>query len=325
MKLGRTILSTGEPSLYDTIQDSHNLIQLGEVVSVDDPNFLGRIKVKIKGPVSRGGDSGILDEDLAWCFPLVPKFLYSQPKVGEAVFIFVFNKNKEHSDRMYLGPIISQPQQLNYDPYNITALRGFSFGSQTPSVSTNTIPELDGVFPDGDDVSIQGRFNTDITQKTNEVIIRAGKFELNTPSTNNPFTIKFNAKTQGYIQIKNDVSVSVDNPNEKGTVVNVVGSKINLITHKNGSPIFNVTNQENLISDDVLKQILSEAHQLPFGDILLEYLVLLKEAFFAHVHNGSGNPPTDLTSSGNKLSLAAFKAKADDLEKSMLSSNIRIN
>jgi hypothetical protein len=51
--------------------------------------------------------------------------------------------------------------------------------------------------------------------------------------------------------------------------------KINL-THENGSPRFNLTNQDNLISDSELDKMLSEAHQLPFGDVLLEYLRLLK-------------------------------------------------
>jgi hypothetical protein len=33
--------------------------------------------------------------------------------------------------------------------------------------------------------------------------------------------------------------------------------------------------------------------RLPFGDVLLEYLKLLKEALFSHVHNGNGNTATD--------------------------------
>ena len=74
-----------------------------------------------------------------------------------------------------------------------------------------------------------------------------------------------------------------------------------------------------------MTRILTEAHQLPFGDVLLEYLKLMKDALFSHVHNGSGNPPTDLTISGNKQALAAFKSKADSLEKAMLSRNVRIN
>jgi hypothetical protein len=69
-----------------------------------------------------------------------------------------------------------------------------------------------------------------------------------------------------------------------------------------------------------LDKILSEAHQLPFGDVLLlEYLRLLKDALYGHVHNGSGNPATDLTADGNKQALAIFKSKADELEKQMLS------
>jgi hypothetical protein len=53
-----------------------------------------------------------------------------------------------------------------------------------------------------------------------------------------------------------------------------------------------VTNNENLISDSELSKILSSeidggAHRLPFGDVLLEYLKLLKEALFSHVHNGN--------------------------------------
>jgi hypothetical protein len=81
-----------------------------------------------------------------------------------------------------------------------------------------------------------------------------------------------------------------------------------------------VTNNENLISDSELSKILSSeidggAHRLPFGDVLLEYLKLLKEALFSHVHNGNGNTATDLTSSGNKQALTEFKAKAEKLEK----------
>jgi hypothetical protein len=48
--------------------------------------------------------------------------------------------------------------------------------------------------------------------------------------------------------------------------------------------------------------------------VLLEYLKLLKEALFSHVHNGNGNTATDL-SSGNKQALTEFKAKAEKLEK----------
>ena len=262
----------------------------------------------------------------------MPKHFSIQPKIGESVYIFNFSRDKQHVDRMYLGPIISQPHKLNFDSHYGTALAGFSFGTQSANVNINDIPEINGVFPNPSDVSIEGRYNTDITQKDNEIVIRAGKFEVSTPSNENIYPFKFNKTTQAFIQIKNDVTTKKigDLTAEKGTVTNIVSNKINLITHSGGFPRFNVTNQTDLISDDELLKILSletegGAHRLPFGDVLLEYLILLKNALFFHVHRGNGLTATDLATSGNVQAIAAFKAKAEDLEKKMLSNNIRIN
>ena len=94
--------------------DVFKVIEVGEVVSNDDPYHMGRIKVRIKGPRNGGGDDGILDADLPWCVPLLPKFFANQPKPKEAVFIFKFSKFREFADRMYLGPIISQPDNVLY-------------------------------------------------------------------------------------------------------------------------------------------------------------------------------------------------------------------
>ncbi len=306
------------------------IISVAEVISVTDPNYLGRIKVRIKGTRAKGGDDGILDADLPWCFPLIPKFIATQPKVKESVFVFSFGTDKQFIDRMYIGPIISQPQQLPFDPYYMSALSSFSFDSSAPATSVATIPNLIGVFPNPEDVSIQGRYNTDITQKRNEIVLRAGKFiETNDTAisfNNNPFPFTYNTKTQGYIQIKNDVTVATDTNNNttKGTVTNIVSNKINLLTHADGNPNFNLTNPNNLISDEELTKILSDAHQVPFGDVLLEYLILVKNAILSHVHNGSGNVATDLTTNGIQ-SIKEFKDKANALEAQMLSKNIRIN
>jgi hypothetical protein len=328
MNEGTQKITRGNTPQIDASKDFSRIVEVALVVSVDDPYHMGRIKVRIKGPRSKGGDDGILDNDLPWCFPLIPKTYSVTPKPKEAVFVFIFNKDREFADRLYIGPIISQPDKFNFDSYFETALRGFSFAPITPNVSIDKIPELKGVFPDPMDVSIQGRYNTDITQKPNEIVIRTGKFEISKPNGNNPYPFKFNTKTQAYIQIKNDVTLQVKtdtSAEQKGTVTNIVSNKVNIITHENGNPRFNVTNQDNLISEEEMANILKNAHQLPFGDILLQYLILMKEALLNHVHNGSGNPATDLTTSGNKQTIAEFKAKADDLEKSMLSKNIRIN
>jgi hypothetical protein len=326
--------STNRLGTYDGITFSQTF-SIGKVISVDDPQAMGRIKVYVNGTTARGGDNGITNlidvktndinpSSLPWAMPMNSMFS-SQPKVGEAVIVFNIDNKKTGIDRIYIGPIISQPQNLNYEAYDFSPLNGLTASNKEPDKSVFDIPELrEGVFPKGDEVSIQGRFNTDITQKNNEIIIRAGKFES---SNSNKFNITFNNRTQAFIQIKNDVSFpSIEDPNEKefGTITNIVASKINLLTHKNGAPIINL-NPTDLINDEQMKKVFAEAHQLPFGDILLEYLRLLKDAIFYHVHNGNGNPATDLTGEGNSQSIAVLKSKADDLEKRMLSKNIRIN
>ena len=324
--------------------DSFRYLQYAVVESVYDETGMGRIKARIQGPVDLGGDSDLpifaaldkfgkpVEKEIPYAFPLLPKHLSTIPKVGEVVWIFVLGRNSGGADRLYIGPIISQLDKLNGDRFKGgTPLRPFSFTQLDPSApvltddtTTKKIPELIGVFPKADEISIQGRYNTDITQKNNEIVIRAGKFEA---SNSNEYKLAFNSKTQGFIQIKNDVSYPSSNGsegNDKGSVTNIVANKINLLTHRDGSPTITINNND-LISDEELKKILNEAHQLPFGDILLEYLQLLKEAIFYHVHNGNGNPSTDLSGSGNCQPIAALKAKADDLEKRMLSKNIRIN
>jgi hypothetical protein len=324
---GRSSLARGQSGDYDDVSN-FKYLKYGVVVSTKDEYGLGRIKVRINGTAATGGDKNTTDADLPYASPMIPKHLQVTPKVGEAVWVFVFDKNRQHTDRLYVGPITSQLDRLTYDDGKLTAFRGFSFGAMLPNTNIDDIPQLVGVFPNKEDISIQGRYNTDITQKTNEIVIRAGKFESAPTTSNNPYPFIFNTKTQAYIQIKNDTSLSRNQEGgagEKGTITNIVANKINLITHKDGSPRFNVTGQDNLISEDEMFRILEEAHQLPFGDVLIEYLKLLKEALFAHVHNGNGNPATDLTASGNKQALATFKSRAEDLEKSMLSKNIRIN
>ncbi len=319
-------ITNQEPSV--TSGDLFKSIQIGTVVSVDDPQSLGRIKVRINGPATMGGDDGISDNNLSWCYPMVPKFFSSLPKVTEGVFILTFGKNKSHSDRLYFGPIISQLNNLNIDSINSTGLSSFTFLLNKPNVDFNTIPALRGVFPKTEDVAIQGRYNTDIILRKNEILFRAGKFVESKPNENNNYSFQFNNETQGFILIRNNVPLEKPKQNTTqsiGSVTNIVGNKINLLTHKDGTPRFNIMNQDDQISNDEILNILENAHPLPFGDLLVQYLKLLKIAFLNHVHNGNGKAPTDLVTDGNQLPVDQFKKIAEDLENRMLSKNIRIN
>lgn len=280
----------------------------------------GTIKARIKNIDDHIVDASLLPS----AFPLLPKMFHITPKVGETVMIFVPDAKNPQMDRVFMGPIISQPQYEFKDNHFFTSRAMLDTGITQPLGAPSNIPENLGVHPDREDVAIQGRLNSDIIFKPNEVLIRAGKFVT---TDKNEDIKKFNKDNPAYIQLKHDVIIkdgkktgSKDEiKGERGTVTNIVASKINLLTHAEGSPRFILNDQTNTISDDELLRIIKEAHQLVFGDKLIEYLKLERAAFINHVHAYHGRKPQDLSGS-------------DDIDKyldydldSMLSKNVRIN
>jgi len=305
-------------------------IQRGKVMSIDDPNDAGRIKVRVMGV-----DNNETDSDTAYAFPMLPKHINVVPNLKEAVLLFSFTNENNKIDRMYLGPIIPQPQFLEDAQYDIHAWDGFSFGRNDLGPAPTNRKKIRGGYPKKEDIALQGRKNTDLILKKEEVLLRAGKFVFKGDLANNTRSddefderlgYKFNNRTQGYLQIKYNAQINVPENNnatpEYGSVTNIVSNKINLLTHKEGNPRFNLTNQDNLISDEEMQKILSEAHPLVFGDKLVEFLKLVKNAISNHTHKYPGITPHSEGSS------ATAKVMQDmneyDLEQ-ILSKNIRIN
>jgi len=275
------------------------------------------------------------------CFPLMPKHTNLVPKVGEFVIVMLIGDDERFNDRFYIGPIVSSAVKLNKDTA-ITALSNFVDGS------TETTAEIisNGVYESKQNVVIEGRDNTDIIQRPNEVLIRSGKFKFN--SEGKP--LDFNKDNPAYIQIKSDFNLMDDNgeSTKQISVTNIVSDRINLLSY-DGIPDFSSTpsfldNLLNLpseggltkvsardeegnvvakyIDDAKLQEILEGAHQLVFGDILVEYLILMRKALLHHCHNVDVAIDDDNKGEGE---VAKFKKEAQILEEKMLSKNIRIN
>lgn len=280
------------------------------------------------------GSGEIPDEYLPNCFPILPKHLNIVPSEGELVLIMTSSDDDKFGDRFYIGPIISSNTKLNKD-VSTSALANFQEGLTTPTEEISKVPQARGVYENPQNVVIEGRDNTDIIQRPREVLIRSGKFEVNNP-------LKFNSTNPAFIQIKSNFSYSEPvetgppSPAKEISVTNIVSDKINLLTH-NGSPAFNnplnggltkvnkETGVAEYINEDSLEEILATAHPLVFGDTLLKYLKLMKNALLNHVHNDFGTAiPSDRTDKEIK-GIADFKRDAENLEKTMLSKNIRIN
>lgn len=274
-------------------QVEKNIIYLGEVRSTNDPLDSGRIKIRI-----RGLDDKLKDADLPYCTPLLPKYINVIPQVGEVANIFVLRVDKTNIFRQYIGPIISQPQRLEKDPYYFTALSNTELAQAKPLAGVSSIPDAEGVYPTKDEVAFQGRKNADLVFKDSELVLRAGKFEFN----NNT---KRNLTNPAYIQLKYD-SVS-------GTtsVANIVANKINLIAH-GGNPIYPA-----VLSDQDILDIAKTAFSSLRGEKVLEFFKLMQDFVANHIHpysNLSPNPGV-----GKIKEIINF-----DLN-TMLSTNIKIN
>ena len=169
------------------------LMYIGKVVSTDDITEVGGIKVRING-IDKDADN-----ELPVALPLIPKFLNIYPDVGEAVFIFQY-KHKEglktatKSKRYWIGPIVSQLQNLEKEDYN-DALTQEPDGYNNPGLPVSSLKGANGAYPNKKDIALQGRDNTDIILKNKEIQIRAGKFDI-------ADNLKFNKKDPAYIQLK---------------------------------------------------------------------------------------------------------------------------
>lgn len=248
----------------------NSFFKYGIVIDVIDNLDGDRVRVYIRGV----DPPNYKKEDIPFAFPLIPKHIYLKPRIGETVMVFTQDGDMA-DDRFWIGPLISQPNKLDYD--NITGNAFLKTGLISPGIPPSKDPENDGVQLSNEDIGIQGRGSTDISLKANEVRVRAGKsFNLR----------KLNSKNPTYMQLK------FDNSKNEG-IVNLVSNKINLLTH-NGEGTFSMADKNELISSEELKKISEKAQSMPYGDFLVEFLNIIVKAITTHVHAYHGLNP-DLT------------------------------
>lgn len=239
-------------------------IYYGEVLSINDPTDGGTIKVKIKDLDSR---TSSVDE-LPNCFPLLPKYFYVLPKVGEIVRVFIEDMRYPQRNRYWLGSIISQPQKIGFDN-KFSALSTTTHGITAPDKAPSTYPDAKGVFPENEDIAIVGRVNTDLILRTNEIQIRAGKHE-------NDNILKFNRKNPAQINLNFELK---EGDGDYTSSTTIFGDKIALISHS-GNPKFKAAG----LNTSDRERIFNEGHPLVRGDVLIQALELIRKAIITHIH-----------------------------------------
>lgn len=278
--------------------DSGFVMRRAEVVSVYDDAGGLRIKARLSG----GGDGTKTDEELEYCYPLLPKLLHVNPKPGETVVVLTEKLGASDSQRFFIGPILSQPYNYYRDLHTVTAnsLLKDNNNNLKPLPNPNLDSANNGTLPDRDDVAILGRTNADIILKDNEIRIRCGiKGRMSEQAPNN---LHFNLVDPAFIQMKYFPSPKNDpsNGREFSSVVNVVGDRINLISPRDGSPAFtSIPDPAYMVSDETLAEnldggfnVLCDAHPLVYGDELTGFLKQMIEVFRTHTHPYSMLPPT---------------------------------
>lgn len=279
----------------------------------------GAMRIKVRLESDRNVKSV---EDLPWCFPLMPKFFQSVPKVKECVLVITSAAGNNQSNRFYIGPVISQPQYIEECKYSdgmgpaISLLQGGNENEVLMDINKDA--KTKGAFPNPEDISVIGRHSEDVTLKEGEIDLRCGIRSEAFGGSNKDIKgmVLFNTNSPSYIQLKYKNSLMKKNGHEGNSVINLVADKVNIISHKDPNG-FNLTDNKELIKKDDLDAIMDKLHQLAYGDILVDYLEKLRAAIVNHGHNfGTYTMPDD--------SGAIKIAKEIDFNK-ILSPNVRIS
>lgn len=263
----------------------HRTIYIGLVVDNNDPNDAHRLKVRIPG---LDDNIDITNDTNSWCNFLGYKGNATIPKVNESVFVILSDVTKPYFNRFWIGPVISDFQNIDFDPYisSLTYTNGGIFKGNQP---ISTLPDSDTVFPVSEDeinnVKLIGRNNADIQLSDNKFKIRncyynKETFKLN---TTNPSFIEggLNIDTnQTYQVLHSDLLVLLSRVEDSGKV----------------------TNNNHSITNDDIANIIENGYSTLRAEPLIELLKkLIVFLCVEHVHPYGGKGPVNKIDSAQEL------------------------
>ena len=287
MAFDKPIIQTSNPNKKEHANIVRNrTIFYGEVIDISDETDGGRIKVRIPEL-----DNRTANNELPWCYPLLPKFFHIYPQVGEMVRVFLEDTKFPERSRFWMGSIISQPHKIGFDS-KFTALSTTNLGVTLPERAPTTYPDADGVFPTKDDIAIVGKVNTDIILRVNELHLRAGKHE-------NDDILKLNTENPASIDMVYEPLQGNTGNYYSNTIIQ--SDKIAIISHT-GNPNFKAAR----LSPEDRTRIFEEGHPIARADVLVEALNVIRQALLNHIH-GYSAVPADKNEIINKLEELQFE------------------
>ena len=258
------------------------IMKICQVIDTYDETDGDRIKVRLSPE-----DDKKPDDKIPYAFPLLPKLIHIKPKIGEMVLVILTEVNNGHSNRHYIGPIISQPQYIDKDDFMMNALSLYPGSYKEPSIAPSTNVDSHGALANNEDVAIYGRKKSDIILTDDDIRIRCGSRLKDTSVKGN---VIFNRTDPAYIHLKHSDGKRGSDDDAYRSTATIVADKINLIGNQSKDP-YRTNDKKYMIADDEMQKIIDKAHKLPYGDILVEFLKLFIKTFSEHTHPYPGLPP----------------------------------
>lgn len=267
--------------------EEYGIIRFARVESVIDDKDGLRIKARLTPE-----ENNLELDEIPYTFPLLPKHLHINPKIGECVLIILGVSNHIKSNRFFIGPLISQEYNIGFESFNSAKklLNGTSPILPLPDTKNN--PKNNGTIPKREDIVIQGRDNADLILKPSEVRLRCG-FKAY-PGLNGTYTsLEFNREDLAYMQMRYAKQIKDENGKKRGygSVINLVANKINLLSHETNSQGYELNNPDDLITDATINKINEKAHPMVYGDVLVNILNKFIKLFEIHQHPWAQKPP----------------------------------
>ena len=121
-QLRHNLQGMGQRSFSSKGNTNQRNVYPARVEFVDDPKEQGRIKARIEGK-----DKDIPQiSDLPWSVPLKSGFLYTKPRVGEMVFVFLENPEDPTGIRYWSGPVHTSQFNHKIEPFATSPLFSIS-------------------------------------------------------------------------------------------------------------------------------------------------------------------------------------------------------
>lgn len=308
------------------------IAKIASVVSVEDKTGQGLIKAFVIPDDNRAKTSTGINPDLIEhkCVPFLPRVFGLTPKVGEKVVVLIID-----GQRFYIGPIYGQLVNLD-DATGRDSTAGLEGSDSEPGENPEEISDVAPALPDKDDVAVNGKGNSGIYVKKNDIVIHSG---LKVIGGRNKIH-RNKSGNSAAIQISYD-----DNGSPKSSVT-VFADVINLFGNKSGAEGFMPETMHKLnthvISNEDIYALMKSAQSVPYGEKLCEILLKIISAIMNHTHPIANLPPcnsgdvkniskyvTLKEGSGNKNLNIRDKYEASDdntlLADEILSPNIKIN